>query len=240
MRPFDHGRPHRDQLRRLTKISKIQKGCLMSEPLAPEDFPGPPGLPFLGNVRAIDLAQPIESLMSLAREYGPIFKLTPPGGISAVVSGVDLVSEICDDARFEKVITAGLSILAEGPIDAGLFTAHTDDPMWARAHGILMAPFSMQAMRDYMPAMIDIADQLMSKWDRLNPDEEIDVAADMTRLTLDTIALCGFGYRFNSFYRDTMHPFVDAMYGVLGESQRRARALPIQTKLRRGASKQLA
>ena len=141
----------------------------MSEPLAPEDFPGPPGLPFLGNVRAIDMGQPIESLMSLAREYGPIFKLTTPGGISAVVSGVDLVSEICDDARFDKVITAGLSILAEGPVDAGLFTAHTDDPMWARAHDILMAPFSMQAMRGYMPAMIDIADQLMQKWDRLNP-----------------------------------------------------------------------
>jgi cytochrome P450 / NADPH-cytochrome P450 reductase len=135
----------------------------VSEPLAPEDFPGPKGLPIVGNVRAIDLAQPIESLMSLAREHGPIFKLTSPAGISVVVSGVDLVSEICDDTRFDKVIAAGLSILAEGPVDAGLFTAHTDDPMWARAHGILMAPFSMQAMRDYMPAMIDIADQLMDK-----------------------------------------------------------------------------
>ena len=138
----------------------------MNEPLAPEEFPGPKGLPFLGSVREIDLSQPIQSLMSLARQYGPIFKLTTPGGISLVVSGADLVSEICDDARFDKVITAGLSILAEGPVDAGLFTAHTDDPMWARAHGILMAPFSMQAMRDYMPAMIDIADQLMGKWDR--------------------------------------------------------------------------
>jgi len=56
----------------------------MTEPLAPEDFPGPPGLPFVGNVRAIDLAQPIESLMSLAREYGPTFKLTSPAGISVV------------------------------------------------------------------------------------------------------------------------------------------------------------
>ena len=37
----------------------------------------------------------------------------------------------------------------------------------------------------------------------------------MTRLTLDTIALCGFGYRFNSFYRDTPHPFVEAMVRVL-------------------------
>ena len=210
----------------------------MTEPLAPEDFPGPQGLPIIGNVRAIDLAQPIDSLMSIAREYGPIFKLTSPAGISAVVSGVDLVSEICDDARFDKVITAGLSILAEGPVDAGLFTAHTDDPMWARAHGILMAPFSMQAMRDYMPAMIDIADQLMDKWDRLNPDEQIDVAGDMTRLTLDTIALCGFGYRFNSFYRETPHPFVQAMIRVLDESQARLRQLPIQTRLKISAQRQ--
>jgi cytochrome P450 / NADPH-cytochrome P450 reductase len=210
----------------------------MSEPLAPEDFPGPAGLPFVGNVRAIDLTQPIDSLMSLAREYGPIFKLTTPRGITAVVSGVDLVSEICDDARFDKVITAGLSILAEGPVDAGLFTAHTDDPMWARAHSILMAPFSMQAMRDYMPAMVDIADQLMNKWDRLNPGEDIDVTADMTRLTLDTIALCGFGYRFNSFYRDTPHPFVQAIVRVLDESQARLRQLPLQTRFKIRAQRQ--
>ena len=95
--------------------------------------------------------------------------------------------------------------------DSGLFTADDRRPAVARAHNILMAPFSLQAMRDYMPKMLDIADQLMDKWARLNPGEEVDVTADMTRLTLDTIALCGFGYRFNSFYRDTPHPFVDAM-----------------------------
>ena len=69
---------------------------------------------------------------------------------------------------------------------------------WHRAHNVLMAPFSQQSMRDYMPKMLDIADQLMDKWSRLNPGEQVDVPADMTRLTLDTIALCGFGYRFNS------------------------------------------
>ena len=77
-----------------------------------------------------------------------------------------------------------------------------------------------------MPKMVDIADQLMDKWGRLNPGEEVDVPADMTRLTLDTIALCGFGYRFNSFYRDTPHPFVEAMVRTLAESQARARQLP--------------
>ncbi len=38
----------------------------------------------------------------------------------------------------------------------------------------------------------------------------------MTSLTLDTIGLCGFDYRFNSFYRDSNHPFVGAMVGALG------------------------
>ena len=76
----------------------------------------------------------------------------------------------------------------------------------------------------------------MDKWARLNPDEEVDVPADMTRLTLDTIALCGFGYRFNSFYRETPHPFVEAMVRTLEESQNRMRQLPIQTRLGSGRS----
>ena len=71
----------------------------------------------------------------------------------------------------------------------------------------------------------------------VNPGEEVDVPADMTRLTLDTIALCGFGYRFNSFYRDT-HPFVQAMVRVLDESQGRIRQLPIQTRLKIRAQRQ--
>ena len=88
--------------------------------------------------------------------------------------------------------------------------------------------------------MLDVADQLMLKWGRLNSDDEVDVAGDMTRLTLDTIALCGFGYRFNSFYRDTPHPFVAAMVRTLEESQTRSRSLPIQSRLRFRASRRLA
>jgi len=53
----------------------------------------------------------------------------------------------------------------------------------------------------------------------------------MTRLTLDTIALFGFNYRFNSLYRDTPHPFVVAMEGSLEAAQVRASELPIQRKL---------
>ena len=155
------------------------------------------------------------------------------------VSGPELVDEVCDDERFDKKVAGGLANLRKGAAGSGLFTSDTDDPLWARAHNILMTPFSLQSMRDYMPKMLDLADQLMDKWSRLNPGEEVDVPADMTRLTLDTIALCGFGYRFNSFYRETPHPFVEAMVRVLEESQNRMRQLPVQTRLRIRAQRQL-
>jgi cytochrome P450/NADPH-cytochrome P450 reductase len=208
-------------------------------PLTLDDIPGPRGLPVLGNILDIDAADPLGGFVRMAAEYGPIFKIATPGGARLMVSGPDLVDEVCDDTRFDKKVSGGLSNLRRGATGNGLFTSETDDPLWHRAHNILMSPFSQQSMRDYMPKMLDIAEQLMEKWSRLNPGEEVDVPADMTRLTLDTIALCGFGYRFNSFYRDTQHPFVDAMIRTLEESQIRARQLPIQARLRVRAQRQL-
>ncbi len=79
--------------------------------------------------------------------------------------------------------------------------------------------------------MVDLATQLVKKWQRLNPGETIDVTADTTRLSFDTVGLCGFGYRFNSFYRETPHPFVEAMTRCLSEAMRRTSRLPVQEKL---------
>ena len=211
----------------------------MTATISLDEIPGPRGLPLLGNMRDLDADAPIDSLMRLADEYGPIYKISTPMGTRLIVSGPELLGEVCDDALFDKKVSGGQAALRGEMGTSGLFTSDTDDPMWRRAHNILMAPFSMQAMRDYQPKMLDIADQLVEKWARLNPGEAVDVPADMTALTLDTIALCGFGYRFNSFYRDTPHPFVEAMMRTLTESQARVRQLKVQTRLRIRAQRQL-
>lgn len=70
--------------------------------------------------------------------------------------------------------------------------------------------------------MKDIASQLVLKWARKGPEHRIFATDDFTRLTLDTIALCAMDYRFNSFYQDSMHPFVDAMLASLSEGGRRS------------------
>ncbi|MCD2191874.1 cytochrome P450 [Actinomycetospora endophytica] len=201
------------------------------------EIPGPKPLPVVGNARDIDTKRLIQSVMELADRYGRIFQLHTPAGAMYIVSGLEMVQDVCDDARFDKLVGTGQRQLRETHQSAGLFTADTTDPLWKSAHDILLPSFSTWAMKGYVDPMVDIAQQLMLKWERLNPEEPIDVAGDMTRLTLDTIALCGFGYRFNSFYRDTPHPFVEAMLGSLTEGVKRQRMLPIQIKLRRGAQR---
>src|SRR6516165_11339839 len=212
----------------------------MGTPAPLEPIPHPPDHLFVGNLFDLDASHPLESLTELARKYGPIYELELPGrGSLVVVSGYKLVDELCDESRFDKKLGSGLQALAEGPVDRGLFTSETQDPNWRRAHNVLLPAFSMDAMRGYHPRMLDIATQLMLKWERLNGDDTVDVPADMTRLTLDTIALCGFDYRFNSFYRDTPHPFVLAMLNTLDAAQAVARELPIQAKLKAGRAKKV-
>jgi cytochrome P450/NADPH-cytochrome P450 reductase len=197
-----------------------------------EPIPQPPGYPVLGNLFDIRGAEtPIQAVMKLARQYGPIFQLRVGKYQLIVVSGFDLVDEISDDERFDKMLGAGL-ISARAFAGDGLFTSWTQEPNWKKAHDILLPNFGMRAIRDYFPMMTDIAMQLVQKWERLNPDEEIDVPADMTRLTLDTISLCGFDYRFNSFYRDEPHPFVSSMVRCLDSAMRQQTRLPIGNRLR--------
>ena len=81
-------------------------------------------------------------------------------------------------------------------------------------------------MTSYHLSMVDIAEQL----------EEVGAASTATRrstsstttaLTLDTIGLCGFDYRFNSFYRRDYHPFVESLVRSL-ETIMMTRGIPLE------------
>ncbi|WP_069805850.1 MULTISPECIES: cytochrome P450 [Thermogemmatispora] len=200
----------------------------LSSPFA--TIPQPKPDPLLKNLKELDPDRPVQSLMRLARLYGPIFRLQLPGREMLVVSSQALVDELCDERRFDKKVHAPLEHIRAFAGD-GLFTAYTQEPNWAKAHRILMPAFGPAAMREMFEPMLDIAEQMLLRWERFGPQAVIDVPDNMTRLTLDTIALCAFGERLNSFYRQDMHPFVHAMVEALIESGAQARRLPIQNQL---------
>ena len=181
-----------------------------------EPIPGPPGYPILGNILDVRDEVPINGLQTLADMYGPIYKITLFGQELVVVSSVKMVEELSDEARFHKVLAGGLERI-KGQKASGLFTAKgEDDPDWGQAHRVLMPAFGPLAITNMFDEMYDIATQLVLKWARKGPEYRIPATEDFTRLTLDTIALCAMDYRFNSFYQNEMHPFVQAMTRMLG------------------------
>lgn len=201
-------------------------------------IPQPPETFLLENLLDLSATTPVQDMVRLAREYGPIYRLEMRGRVAIVVSGYDLVNEVCDEKRFDKSIRGALRLVRRFGGD-GLFTSKTEEPNWSKAHNILLPNFGHRAMQSYHPMMLDIAEQLVLKWERLNPEDEIDVAADMTRLTVDTIGLCGFDYRLNSFYQDGYHPFVSAMANALGTTLDELRDIPLEGLIRQGRDRQL-
>lgn len=211
----------------------------MSDPSQPRPVPRAPSRFLVGNLPDVTAHDTlVESFSALARAHGPLVELDLPGGRPVLVSGYRYARDIWDDTRFRKQVGGPLLKVREIAGD-GLFTAFEDEPNWRLAHDLLMPAFSFQSMRRYFPQMLEIADQLVDKWTRAGAETWLAVTEDMTRLTLDTIALCAFGTRFDSFARPAMHPFVDAMVGSLIESQKAATLPPFIDKLRFGARRQL-
>ncbi|GIE76430.1 bifunctional cytochrome P450/NADPH--P450 reductase 2 [Actinoplanes philippinensis] len=203
-------------------------------------IPGPTPLPIVGNLfELIGAAHETSADFAEAyhARYGGVFALDVGGKRMIFASHHALVTEMCTDPRWSKAVHDPLEQLRDLGGD-GLFTAYNDEPNWGRAHRLLMPAFGTAAIKDYFPQMLDIAEQMMLRWERFGPGHDIDVADDMTRLTLDTIALCAFDTRFNSFYAERHHPFVGAMVRALVEAGARGDRLPGVQPFLVGANRQ--
>lgn len=188
-------------------------------------IPFPPRQPLLGNYFQLARPDRIAQFERMANDFDGIYEIKLPRTRFYVVSSFQLVDELCDTKRFEKDLSPALA-QSRRLVGDGLFTAYNDEPNWSRAHRILMPGFSMKAMKDYLPVMNQVTDQLLKKWREHGP-LILDVAADTTRLTLETIAIAGFNYSFQSFSRDEIDPFVENVIRSLNASVRLAQRHPV-------------
>ena len=168
-------------------------------------IPQPPSRPIIGHLLEATGPTPVQRMMDLARTYGPVYWLEAFGEGAFVISSQALVDEVCNEGRFKKCVHSTLVELRALGGD-GLFTAFDDEPNWGKAHRILMPAFGPLGVRSMFDKMLDIAEQMLVRWERFGTDAPVDVSDNMTRLTLDTIALCAFDARLNSFYKGPAAP----------------------------------
>lgn len=179
-------------------------------------LPHPPRrVPILGDVLGLDAGAPSQSAAELAK-LGPVLEFRFFGAQYVIAAGADAVMDLNDETRFAKHIGPDIEALRIIAGD-GLFTAYNDEPNWLKAHQLLMPAFSQAAMRRYHGVMLDVAGELTDRWDSRDP---MDVSADTTRVTLETIGRCAAGYSFGCFDSEQTHPFVEHMVSALRGSDR--------------------
>ena len=177
-------------------------------PSAEGPLPGPGQL--LGRPRAL----PVDLLGEL---HGPIFYSDFNGGFRKLyVCSLELVSELCDESRFAKNLTATLARVRPLAGD-GLFTCYHGELNWQRAHDVLLPGFSYAGLRAYHRAMLDINCTLIERWDASVGVGPVDVSTDLQKLAMDTVALAGFGSRFDSFDCPGLAPIPQSFTTALGE-----------------------
>lgn len=198
-------------------------------------FPHPPGRrPILGDAFAAtgDPTKPVQNMLAVGRDLGPIFELVALGRKFVFATGVDLVGELCDDKRFGKTLAPGVHDLRMFVGD-GLFTAHTDEPNWRLAHDLLMPAFAKPAMRRYHDVMVETTDELIGVWDEAaSAGESVDVSPWLTKLTLESIARAAFSHTFASFDSEQVDPFVTTFVASMAHAAARSNiaSLPLVGK----------
>lgn len=184
-----------------------------------QTFPHPPGRkPVVGDVFGTSPDRPLQSTMQRGAGLGPVFELKIFDQKFVFVSGAELAAEMADESRFEKALSPALVALREF-VGEGLFTAYNDETSWSLAHDLLRPAFTKAAMQRYHPVMLAAAQELFDTWDA--GEGVVDVSADMTKLTMETISRTAFSHDFGSFTRAEPHPFIPAMVAALKAGQRK-------------------
>ena len=103
----------------------------MASPNKLNPIPHPPKKPVVGNMLSLDPNAPVQHLVRLTKELGPIFWLDMMGAPLVIVSGHDLIDELSDEKRFDKAVRGSLRRVRAVGGD-GLFTADTRSRTGAR------------------------------------------------------------------------------------------------------------
>ena len=166
------------------------------------DLPGPKGLPLLGNALQFRSPSLHLELEAWAAQYGSYYQLRAAGRRILVVSDHQVVAAVLRDRPAAFSRTARLrEIGQEMGLKPGVFSAEGED--WMRQRRMVMAGFDPGHVRAYYPALVKVAQRLVTRWTQAERRQEtIVLQSDLMRYTVDTIAGLAFGAEVDTLGAD--------------------------------------
>ncbi|MFW5966101.1 MAG: cytochrome P450 [Persicimonas sp.] len=148
---------------------------------SPKSPPGPTGLEvasWLSHARRDTFG----AFASLAREYGDVARCPLlPGHALYLCSSPEAAKHVLQDNHrgYKKAVTYDY---LEPVVGKGLLTSHGD--LWLRQRRLVAPMFHRKRVRTYLETMAESTAQMLDDWAQLDDDDTIDVAEQMSQLTL--------------------------------------------------------
>jgi cytochrome P450 len=149
--------------------------------------PGPKPRAFTGNL--IDMRKDALAMFTrCAREFGDVASIRiGPKRLVFILSNPRLIEEVLVTNARNFTKSRGARLLRTS-LGNGLLTSEGE--FWLRQRRLIQPAFGRERIATYAPIMIERSESLAGKW---RDGETRDIQADMTRLTLEIIALAMFG-----------------------------------------------
>ncbi|MCW5620425.1 MAG: cytochrome P450, partial [Burkholderiales bacterium] len=196
----------------------LQPGAVTLRAL--DELPGPPGLPFLGNVLQIKPKECHRLWGAWAEEFGDLFVFRLGTKRVLCVADADLIQQLLRDRperirRWRKMEEIALEIKGNG-----LFTA--EGARWRRERKFVMHALNAGHVREFIPRLEQVVGRLRRKWWRAAlAGECIDVHADLMRLTVDVTTGLAFGRDLNTIEEkaDPIQNHLDKLFPAIARRQ---------------------
>jgi cytochrome P450 len=155
-----------------------------SRPADPTRAPGPQGIELL-RVLAMIGRSPLDAMDHVARVYGDVALLQILGGPLFIVRGADQVKHVLITNQ-DNYVKSNFYELMWRLLGKGLVT--NEGASWQRQRSLVAPMFAMRHLVPFAEHMVAAADSSLATWGRrFAAGEQVDAAAEMTKMTLEVV-----------------------------------------------------
>ena len=162
-----------------------------------DDLPGPKGLPFLGNIHQLDLANHHLILERWAAQYGPVYLFKRGAARVVALSRPKWCEQVLRQRPETFTRDSGIAPVFSEMGGDGVFSAEGD--AWRPQRRLATLALAQRHFRGLYPKLQIVTTRLKKRWERLaDAGAPLDIVDELKRFTLDITTLITFGHDVNS------------------------------------------